>query len=129
MYRAIGEQVCKNGECIERGATDKAVSGPALEHYNTKQHIPQKQTVADKAANRAATPAANPAANRAANRAAVPKCTRMGGLWMAGRLAQNVSIDPSSTRDVREVPAEYSFGDQRAQYKEGTALGGHMIQH
>ena len=103
----MGEQVCDNGECIERGATDKAVSGPALEHYNTKEHISQKQTVADKAAVRAAVTCRKPCRKPCRESPVVPTRTRMGGLWMAGRLALNVSIDPPSTRDVREYHIEY----------------------
>ena len=60
----------------------------SLDPYNTKQHIPQSATARER--------------KRTEANANERRYTRPVGSSSAERLAQNVSTNPSSTRDVRE---------------------------
>ena len=95
----LADEAPKNDECATLCGHSMADPRHSLDPYNTKQHIPQSATARE----RKRTQTNGNERKRTETNGNERKCTRPVASSSAERLAQNVSRNPSSTRDVREL--------------------------
>ena len=98
-YRNLADGAAKNDECAI--LCDHSIADPrhSSDPCNTKQHIPQSAIARE----RKRTETNENERKRTETNENERKCTRPFGRSSAERLTQNVSTNPSSTRDVREL--------------------------